>query len=249
MKKYKAIIVDDESKIREVIRLKVEKQFSNIDIVGQAESIDEAYEKIQNLNPDFLFLDISMPGGTGFDLLNKYEEIPFEVIFVTGYGEFAIDALRASAADYVMKPVNNEELEAAIEKVIERLEFQNEFNSLQLLKQNIYKNTGDQYQIAIPDQDQYNIVRTDEIICCVGENKYTKIILSDGNTLLSSYNIGKFETILEPHGFFRTHKSFLININKIKSYKSDGTIVLEESISVPLSRRKKESFKNLILDM
>lgn len=247
---YKAIIVDDESKIREVIRLKVEDQFSNIKIVDQAENIHEAYEKINLHNPDFLFLDISMPGGTGFDLLNKYQEdIPFEVIFVTGYGEFAIDALRASAVDYVMKPVNNEELESAILKVIERLEHQSEFDSLQLLKQNVYKGPSDKYQIAIPDQDKYNIVKTDEIICCMGENKYTKIMLTDGETLLSSYNIGKFEIILESHGFFRAHKSYLINISKIKSFKSDGTIQLEEEISIPLSRRKREAFKNLILDM
>ncbi len=246
MKTYRAVIIDDEHKMNELLRLKVEQLCPEIELVGSAENITEGYSVINQQLPDIVFLDINMPGGSGFDLLEKYDKIPFEIIFVTGYSDFALNALRASATDYILKPIKNKDLTNAVSKAIKNREAQDEYKNLKLLKNNLSSENQEEFTLAIPDQQEYHVVKAKDILYCKGVNKYTQIYLLNASHLLSSYNIGKFETMLCDYDFFRCHKSYLINTKFIVSYSSDSMIKLQNDHQIPLSRRKKEEFKEIV---
>lgn len=245
--KYRTIIIDDESKLREVLAIKLRKNCPNIEIVGLAKDVPDAYRMILNKKPELIFLDISMPGESGFDLLNRFEKIEFEIIFATGYNEYALDALKVSAVDYLLKPIKTTELINAVERAEQRIAEKRQVQNIDLLKYNI-DHLGDQKsKIAIPSGDTYRFVEVIEIIRCEGWQKYTRIYLSDGDNIVSSYNIGHYKDILESYGFFNCHKSHLINKNHIKSYSKDGLLTMSDDSSVPVSRRKREEFMVLFV--
>lgn len=243
----KALLVEDEPKLREVLKIKLNKYCSNISIAGEASNIAEAYELIQIHKPDILFLDIAMPGGTGFDLLKKLETIDFEIIFVTGFNEYAIDALKLSAVDYLLKPVKTEELTVAVDKAVVRINQHKIKNDYSILQHNINTVDNQQAKIAIPSNDAFDFVTVKEIIRCEGWNKYTKIKLNSGKEIVSSYNIGVFKDMLLKYGFYSPHKSHIINRECILRYLKEGIIVMNDNSQVPLARRRKEEFLNVIL--
>lgn len=244
---FKAIIVDDEPKLREVLKIKINRNFSSLTILGEAENILEAEQLIQKEKPDILFLDIAMPGGTGFDLINKFDTIDFEIVFVTGFQEYALDALKISAVDYLLKPIKTDELISAINKAIKRIKNKEAFSDFAVLKHNINV-IGDQTaKIAIPNNDAIDFVIVSEIIRCEGWNKYTRIKLKDDKEIISSYNIGVFKDLLEKYGFYSCHKSHVINKSHIRRYLKEGTIIMSDNSHVPVARRKKEEFLNEVL--
>lgn len=244
---YTALIVDDESKLREVLKIKLQQHCPTITILEEAANVPDAYDKIGRLSPQLLFLDIAMPGESGFDLLDRFDDITFEIIFVTGYNEYALDALKISAVDYLLKPVNTADLTAAVNKATERLDAKNKIDKYEVLKHNL-QHIGDQNtKISIPGSEAYEFIRISDIIRCEGWQKYTKIHLRSGDTIVSSYNLGVFRDMLASYHFYSTHKSHLINKNEITRYLKDGTVIMSNDSSVPVARRRKDDFMKMVV--
>ncbi|MEM8527288.1 MAG: LytTR family DNA-binding domain-containing protein [Bacteroidota bacterium] len=242
MKDYKAIIIDDEAKIRKVLEIKLGKHCEGVEVVATAANITEAYQLIQKHQPDLIFLDISMPGGSGFDLLSRFEKINFEIIFVTGFDDYALDALKVSAVDYLLKPIITENLIKAVEKAKERIEDRNKIEKYHNLQHNL-ENIGNQStKLVIPGLNSYGFVKVCDIIRCEGWEKYTKLYLNDGNCLVSSHNLGVFRDMLKSYDFYHTHKSHLINTKLISRYLKDGFVIMIDGSEVPVARRKREEF-------
>ncbi len=244
---YDAIIIDDEPKLSEVLKIKIEQNFDDIKILGFAQNIIDAKQMIDLYQPKIIFLDITMPGGSGFQLLDKFDNIDFEIIFVTGYSEYALDALKVSAAEYLLKPVKTDELIEAINKVKSRIDQKEDSKRYQLLKHNIDKVGNQDSKIVIPGQQSYEVVNIKDILRCEGFQKYTYIYLLDGSKHLSSYNIGVYKDMLANYEFYSPHKSHLINTKHIKRYLTEGSVIMIDDSSVPVSRRRKEEFTSEIL--
>jgi len=243
MKKYKAIIVDDEVKLQEVLRIKLDRFCPNIKLVGIAANVPEAFQLIQEQDPTIVFLDIAMPKESGFDLLQRFESIHFEIIFVTGFDEYALDALKLSAVDYLLKPVDTKELQKAVEKAIVNIQNRQKIERYEVLKHNLNSSDEMDKKISIPNSNSHIFVHASEIIRCEGWNKYTKIYLQSGECIVSSYNIGTFKDLLEPHGFYTPHRSHVINPNEIQQYFNTGKVVLNDGSEIPIARRNKEEFQ------
>jgi len=247
MDSIKTIIIDDEPKLRKVLKIKLEQYCSDVEVVGVASNISEGYEQIKSSNPQIVFLDISMPGGSGFDLLGKFDEIPFEVIFVTGFNDYVLDALKVSAVDYLLKPVVTEDLVNAVERARGRIADRDKIERYHILKHNFHHLGEQDTKIAIPGANAYDFVQIKDIIRCEGWQKYTRIHLANGTCILSSYNIGVFKGMLENYGFYSTHKSHLINCKIITLYLREGMVIMKDGSQVPVARRKKEEFTEQII--
>lgn len=244
---YSAIIIDDESKLREVLNIKLKQYCPEIKVLDQACNVEEAFNKINLLKPQLIFLDISMPVESGFDLINKFDTINFEIIFVTGFNEYALDALKVSAVDYILKPVQTASLIHAVNKAKAKIDERSKIAKYEVLKHNLH-HIGDQNtKIAIPGTQAYEFVKIENIIRCEGWQKYTKIHLNSGAVIVSSYNIGVFRDMLETYDFFSTHKSHLINKHHITRYLKDGTVIMSDGSTAPVSRRKKEEFMDQVV--
>jgi len=247
LKKLKTLVIDDERKLREVLCIKLQKHCPSIEVVGQASNALEAQRAIEKHKPDLIFLDIAMPGKSGFELLSSFDKVTFEVIFATGYNEYAIDALKVSAVDYLLKPIQTEELIDAVSRAEIRITNRRQLENIELLKHNL-KHVGDQKsKIVIPGSESYRFIEVADIIRCEGWQKYTKIYLVNGSTIVSSYNIGSYKDMLAPYGFFSCHKSHLINRTHLKSYTKEGTVTLTNDNKVPVARRKREEFSEFFL--
>ncbi len=244
---FTAIIVDDEPKLREVLKIKLDKFCKNINVLAEAENIDEAEKLLKVYNPDILFLDISMPGGNGFDLIARLSDINFQLIFITGHNEYALDALKISAVDYILKPIKTDELVSAIQKAAIKIESEKKSENYKILKHNLNLVGNQNTKVAIPGGDAYDFVEISDIVRCEGWNKYTKVFLKNGKTIVSSYYIGLFKEMLENYGFYTTHKSHLINTNYISRYLKEGVIIMSDESQVPLARRRKDEFLNSII--
>lgn len=240
--KYKAIIIDDEPKLREVLTIKLNDKCPKVEIVAKCENAEQGYAAIIEHKPDLIFLDISMPGESGFDLLNRFEVLDFEIIFVTGFNEYGLDALKLSAVDYLLKPVKTEDLVRAVHKAFERIDTQSKIEKYENLLNNINNISDQNSNIAIPGVKAYEFIKIKEVVRCEGWQKYTKIHLLNEEVIVSSYNIGKFKDMLDSYGFYETHKSHLINTTHIKKYLKEGIVVMSNGDQVPVSRRKKEEF-------
>lgn len=245
---YTALIVDDEPKLREVMDIKLGQHCPEITVIGKASNVPEAYELITKHKPDIVFLDIAMPGESGFDLLEKFDKIDFQVIFATGFNEFALDALKVSAVDYILKPINTDDLINAVAKAVSNINAKQKLERYEVLKFNI-KNVGKQdTKIALASTEAYEFIKVADIIRCEGWQKYTKIHISNGTTIVSSYNIGVYKDMLESYGFYSCHKSHLINEQLIKRYLKEGNVVMSDDSQVPVSRRKKEEFLEKVIN-
>lgn len=236
------IIVDDEAKLREVLIIKLKKYCPEIKVVSTAANVKEALEQIRSHNPDLVFLDIAMPGGSGFQLLKHFKEVSFEIIFVTGFNDYALDALKVSAVDYLLKPVITEELIQAVDKAKIKVANKKRLEKYEVLKHNIDNIGEQQSKVVIPGVSEYSLLKVADIIRCEGWQKYTRIYLENGEIILSSYNIGVFRELLAAYDFYAPHKSHLINIHHIQKYLKRGVVVMSDQEEVPVSRRKKEHF-------
>lgn len=238
------LIIDDESDAREALKMAVEKYCPDVEILSACETPEKGLEEILNLHPDLVFLDVEMPGMSGFDLLQQLEEINFSVIFVTAYNRYAIKAIKFSALDYLLKPVDPDNLVNAVRKA---KEWQHQ-KELTFRYQSVISNIENQQlnmdKLAIPDSEGIIFVETENIICCRADGNYTTLYLSDRKTILVSKPLKDFETILSNHGFSRVHHAALINMKHIQKYvKGDGGyVILSDNHHVDVSRRKKETF-------
>ena len=243
----KAIIVDDESDNRSVLRNLLKMFCPQIKLVGEAENIDEAYNVIQDHKPDVVFLDIQMPGGNGFNLLKKFKEIPFEVVFVTGYDKYALEAIQLSALHYLMKPIEVGELQEAVKRIENSIKSKDMLLQLENVQQNL---EGLEKRIVIHDNNQVVFLPLQDITHLEGEGKYT-LIYTNTKKYTSSKNLGEYEEMLKSSSqFLRISKSCIVNLNCVTNYSKGEPCMLtvNEKHIYDISRRKKhellEKMKN-----
>ena len=203
----KAILVDDENGSRESLAKLIEKNCPQVQIAAKVNSIQTGLTAIQQHEPDLVFLDIEMPNGSGFDLLEKIKDIDFDVIFITAYDQYAIRAIKFSAVDYLLKPVDPEELVQAVKRVEEkRVSKKTQNDKYQVLLSNM-KGESKLKKVAIPDGDGLVFVSLSDIIRCDSDGNYTYFILSSGKKVVSSRTLGEYEEMFEGENFFRIHRS------------------------------------------
>jgi two-component system LytT family response regulator len=233
----RTIIVEDEQTSREILRSYLTKYCPTVEIIGEASNIDEALLLIRNNELDLVFLDVEMPYGSGFDLLDKLSNISFETIFVTAYDHYAIDALNQHASYYLLKPISIDDLIKAVDYIVE---IKNKENELQhaVLKPKLTTVEG---KITIPTQHGFEVLEMKNILYCKADDNYTQIFMTDSKIKLVSKTLKYFETILSENGFVRIHKSYLVNVNFIKTYKKGkgGTIELQNGKELSVAPSKK----------
>ncbi|MDY0099998.1 MAG: LytTR family DNA-binding domain-containing protein [Bacteroidales bacterium] len=236
-----AIVIDDEGNVRNTIKSLLRENFPEINIVASAGSIGEGYEALVKYQPDILFLDIKLPDGTGFELLKKFPEIPFKIIFVTGHNEYAIDAIKVSALDYILKPVDAEEFCSAVEKAREIISQTEQQLKFQALAENLQ---GEKMlkRIILHSSDHLRLVSVSDIIRAEADSNYTRFYLTGDLKILVSRTIKEFEALLSASGLIRVHQSHLVNINFIDRFvkKEGGYLILKNDTKIPVSPNLKK---------
>lgn len=237
-----AIIIDDEVKGRIALSQKLHDYCSDVRLVGEAENGEEGIRLIEKLRPDIVFLDIEMPRMNGFEMLLRLPQKNFDLIFTTAYDQYAIKAIKYAAFDYLLKPIDIEELKLAVSKS-NNLQNRNTEKMLEVLNQNLRGKTS-LNKIAISSMDGLLFFNINDIVHLEASNNYTTIYFMNRPKLLASKTLKDFEDLLPPDIFFRTHHSHLINLNYIKRYiKGDGgQIEMQNGNYIDVSRRKKEDF-------
>jgi two-component system LytT family response regulator len=239
----KAIIIDDEKKGREILKSLIENYCKQVEIIAQAGSANEGYEMIKAHEPDVVFLDVEMPNGDGFSLLERFEEIKFQVIFTTAFDDYAVKAIKFHALDYLLKPVDIDELRLAVahvEKALQSKQTQeNKYQELILSRK--MEHSG---KLALPIKDGIIYLSISEIVRIESDGAYSIFYTTCGKKHLSSKNLGEYEEILPALGFFRIHRSHMINVKKVKKFiRGDGNFVeMEDGSLVEIARRKKDEF-------
>lgn len=236
----KAILIDDETHVRQDLRQKIEEHFPHdISIIGEAKSVSEGVAIIQNLNPDLVFLDIDIIGGTGFDVLTQLPSKNFELIFVTGFNDQAIKAIKAGALDYILKPIDDDELIEAINKAIDTSKKDNQLEQLIKISSDYFKGT-ERKRIILKTSEMVHAVYEDDIIYCESEGNYTTYFTIDSEKIIISKPIKHAEEVLSPSLFIRCHRSFLVNKSHVLKYDKNGFLILNNDCKVPVSTRRKE---------
>lgn len=235
-----ALIVDDEKNGRQNLSGLLQKYCPQIEISAEAASVEQAVAAIRMFQPQLVFLDIEMPGGNGFQLLEHFRDFSFEVIFVTAYDNYMLKAIRFSASDYILKPINLNELIAAIEKVSQRIHEKTENERIRQLYQNTLHPVNP--KIGLPTGDRVEFIEVKSIIRCQGESNYTHFYFTDRKPLLVAKTLIEFEELLADYQFIRVHKTHLVNLNHVISFtKNDsGILFLSNGDSVSISRRRRE---------
>jgi len=238
----KALIIDDEPKARNVLKHYLESFVPEVTEIRQAESVDAAMQVLNLYKPDIVFLDVEMPPKNGFQFLMEIKEPSFDVIFTTAYNQYAIQAIRFSALDYLLKPVDPDELKGAVLRHIEKKESDNEKKALyDNLVSNIEKKEVKDFKIAVPSAEGVYFFTIDEILRLEADRSYTHIHLVKKRPFIASKTLKHFEEMLEEFQFIRTHKSHLVNPRHITRLSNDNEFVmLTDGSKVEVSRRKKE---------
>ena len=244
-----AIIVEDELLNRNNLQQLIQKYCSEVLVVAIAESADEAIQLINKHHPQLIFLDIQMPGKDGFEMLRTFEKIDFEIIFVTAYSEYGIQAIKFSAIDYLLKPIDINDLKSAVNKAIERIKQKSENQNLQNLLHYLKYNDKADHRIAITSLKEMRLVPVTNIVRCESENSYTFFYLENGEKILSTSPILYYEELLSGYDFMRCHQSHLVNKKYVKSFiKNDGYFLLmNNNVMIPVSRQKKNAVRSALL--
>ncbi len=236
-----AILIDDERKALAILKNKIERLCPNVNIIGETQNPREGIKMIDELKPQLVFLDIAMPMVSGFDVLSEFKEPNFEVIFVTAFDEFAIEAISHCAIGYLVKPVENENLISAVHNAVDHIEAKTSLKKNAVLIDNLKISSLQGKKVIIPVSDGLEFIKINEIIYCQGTEGYTNIHIKNRKPILSSYNIGYYAKILQNQEFYLVHKSYLINLNYIDKYLKDGTVILGEH-HIPVSRNRRNDF-------
>lgn len=246
-----AIIIDDEKNQRSVIRQILKKYCPDISAIGEAANIDDAFSLIKTHRPDIIFLDVEMPHGSGFDLLTKFEKIPFEVIFVTGFGQYAVKAFEFNALHFIQKPIDDRVIMQAVARARMRMQEKTRANYYDVVLENLKQPMNLENQIAIPLVEGFEFVKVKDIIYCKSDAGNTFIYLSNNKRIFSSKNLKEYQKLLADYNFCRVHNSHLINMSHIKKYlKQDGgAVVMSDNSEIPISRRRKDAFLDLLNGM
>ena len=243
----RAILVDDESPNLRNLEILLNNYCPSVKVVGTATQIEEAVSLIKLQQPDLLFLDIQMGPNTGFDLLSLLPEKSFEVIFVTAFDQYGIQAVKFAALDYLLKPVNTDELKTAVDKAEHRFKLKSKNEQLNFLLQHL-KQPNDNAKIALPQQNEIRYVPIDEILRCEASNTYTFFFLTNGDKVLISKSLKEYADLFKPKGFLRCHQTHLVNPAYIKSWlKEDGGVLLmQNGDKIPVSKPNREMVKGAL---
>jgi two-component system LytT family response regulator len=242
----KILIIDDEKPTREFIRRVLESFKLNAAIFIDGENVESGIKAIEEIQPDLVLLDIQMPDGNGFDVLRRAQYKNFEVIFITAFQEFAIQAIKFSALDYILKPIDLEELQNSINRALDTMNQKTDESQFSALQDNIQPNQ--KRKLVLKTLESIHIVEIDNIIRCEADKNYTSFFLAEGKRILVSKTLKDYDTMLSGYSFFRVQQSHLININFIERYdKQDGGfVIMKDGASVPLSPAKKDQFFQLL---
>lgn len=242
----RALIIDDEESGINVLRMLLERHVPQVDNIYTATGSKEGREKIRSLNPDLVFLDIEMPLVSGFDLLQEFPQHSFEVIFVTAYDRYAIKAIRFSALDYLLKPVDVEELKRAVERFTEKRKTASNGNQLMSNFLSNIKATPADYRLAIHTTEGTHFLKPEEIIRCEADGNYTLFYLESKKKMIASRTLKEYDEILADYHFLRVHKSHLVNKKYVQSFSADH-IIMHDNTSVEVSRRRAAEIKGKLI--
>jgi two-component system LytT family response regulator len=238
----KAVIIDDEPHAREKMQLLLERYCKDVEVLAQAKDADEGIIFIQQYQPDLVFLDIEMPRLTGFDMLKQVPNINFEIIFTTAHDHYAIKAIKFSALDYLLKPIDLDQLQEAVKKAAMRRGEKNSAAQYLTLKENLQKQHVPLDQLAVPAISGMIFIKVPDILYCEADSNYTKIFLINKKKIVSSRTLKEYEELLEDNGFIRIHHSHLVNKSHVVQYikGEGGQVLMADGVSLNVSRRKKE---------
>ena len=240
----RTVLIDDETDSRIVLQRLLETYCPRVTVIGAAAGVDTALLLIQEMKPDLVFLDIEMIHGNGFDLLNKLQPIAFQVIFVTAFEEYAIRAFKYSAVDYLLKPVDIEELQNAVEKVAARMQDKFDLSPIRMLLENVGAMQLSQQKMAIPTINGLSFVAINNIIRFEAKGNYTAIYVASGESLMATRNIKEYELLLPEAIFCRIHNSHIINLQKIQKYQKGrgGMVIMEDGTALEVASRRRQDF-------
>lgn len=247
-----ALLIDDDQHLRQGMKSLLERHAPEIRIIGEAESVKTGIEAIENWKPQVVFLDIHLNDGTGFDILEEVVKtngkLNSHIVFITAHEQYALKAFKFSALDYLLKPVDPEELKKSIVKIKEVLEKNTSFDHIDLLLENIRKKVDHFKRIALSTADGIHLFEISDIIRCESHDNYTQFFIKNHKPLLISKTLKEYEELLMEHGFERIHQSHLINLSYLKSYiKTDGGyVIMGDNAKLPIAQRKKERLQELI---
>lgn len=242
----KVLVIDDENRTRDLIAKMINSFGLDVVAIPAGESVASGIKAIEEHHPDIVFLDIQMPDGTGFDLLRSIPNKSFEVIFITAHEEFAIKAIKFSALDYILKPVDADELKNAVEKALNSIGSKKEESQFDALQMNIQPNQ--KRRLVLKTQESVHVIELDNIIRCEADRNYTSFYLVGGKKILVSKTLKDYETLLSGHNFLRVQQSHLINLDYVARYDkgNGGSVVMKDDSEVPLSPAKRDIFFKIL---
>ncbi len=237
---YKAVVIDDNPSMRDNNRNIVQKGFTEISLVGEASSVSEGIKLINREKPDLVLLDIELEGGTGFDILQQVNHSSFALIFITAFNDYAIKAIKFSALDYVLKPVDEDELVSAVHKALEQLSINRLETQVKVFMEHYEKSTQIK-KVVLKTSTDLHIVNLHDITYCKSDNNYTKFYFKSESPITVSKGMKEYEKLFSDYGFIRPHNSFLVNLNYItKLDKTDGGfLIMQDNTEIPVSVRRK----------
>ena len=237
-------IVEDEKHSRETLKNLLEEFCNDVVIVGMAGSVSEAIEMIKIKKPELVFMDIELQTGTGFDVLDSLSNEHFEVIFTTAFEQYAIKAIKFSSIDYLLKPIDIEELQSAVEKARVKKDAQEYQKQLEVLLTNFKQPNGENRNICLSTAEGIEFVKIQDIIYCEANGSYTNFLLKEGKKIIVSKHLKEYETLLSEHAFMRVHNSFLINLLEVQRFvKTDGGyILMKNDDTISISQKKRDEF-------
>jgi len=238
----KCIIIDDEPKAIDLVKQRLGILFPDIQIAGTFTEWEKGLDALKNTAVDILFLDISMPQKSGLDLLKLFPKINFQVIFITAHSNFAVDAIKFSAVGYVLKPIDDYELSFAVNKALERIDASSV--PVVMPSSDNKQIANGSIKIGIPNLKGIDYINSGDILYFESVNKYTKVVTRE-HSLLSSYNLGEFKKLVENDHFFQVHRSYVINLLRVRRYETSGTVVMEDNMQIPVAKTIRTEFLNI----
>ena len=241
-----AIIVDDEKHCRDVLALLLQRYCPQVQVMASCADGPEGLQAIETHHPDLVFLDVEMPGMSGFDMLSAAHFNGFDVIFTTAYNEYAIKAIRHNALDYILKPIDKDELVQSVIKAGQEQSARSTSRIENFIDYLQRQKTGD--RIALPTMEGLQIIHSEEIYYCESDGGYTRFFFTNSKVVLISKTLKEVEEVLESKGFCRVHHSYLINLRYVQQYiRGDGgEVIMQNNKNIPVSRNKKQEFLNLL---
>ncbi len=245
MTNINCILVDDEIASLKNLERKTNQFFPNLTILDKFQKPEDAILFLNTNEVSLVFLDIQMPRINGFEVLTTVTNVDFKVIFVTAYNEYALEALKKSAIDYILKPFDDDDLKVAIQKTIKLIDEENESTHNKELLELLQESISNQKKLLVPNEKGFSVIDQNDILYLEGYDGYTKINIDPERQIISSYGLGKYEQKLNAN-FFKTHKSYIVNLNKIIEFEKEGYVVLSNNVRIPISKKSKNELLDLL---